>query len=283
MSSVAPPVDSADGVDTGRPAWGHHLPAAAVVAVAAGLIAVLTLAWGRPGLVLGVAVLQVALVVGWVVTAGLESPPASVGLGVAAALGADLALLLPARPQLGSLLAVLGVGFVAVIVQQMLRRRRDELVASLSGALLLVCAMCGAAALQLVGRTATDRAVAVTAVLAVGAALVVGHLVDAVLPRPQLTPEVPCGLVAVVLAVVAGALVAVFRHGADTLTDGLSSVIFGTVLGGVAALISLAGSYVVADTLATDRPPPHWALPLVQALLPVAACGPVALALLSIL
>lgn len=283
MSSAAPPVDSGGEVETGQPAWGHHLPAAGVVAVVAGLIALLTAAWGRPGLVVGVAGLQVVLVVGWVVTAALESPPASVGLGVAAALGADLALLLPARPQLGSLLAVLGVGFVAVIVQQMLRRRRDELVASLSGALLLICAMCGAAALLLLGRTATDRAVAVTAVLAVGGALVVGHLVDVVLPRPRVTPEVPCGLLAVVLAVVAGALVAVLRHGADTLTDGLSSVIFGTVLGCVAALISLAGSYIVADTLTTDRPPPHWALPLVQALLPIAACGPVALALLSIL
>lgn len=283
MSSVAPPVDSAGGVETGQPAWRHHLPAAGLVAVVTGLIVLLTAAWGRPGLVIGVVVLQVGLVVGWVVTAALESPPASVGLGVAAAAGADLAVLLPAQPQLGALLAVLGVGFLAVIVQQMLRRRRDELVASLSGALLLICALCGAAALLLLGRSAADRAVAVTAVLAVGAALVVGHLVDAVFPRPQLTPEVPRGLVSVLLALVAGALVAVFRHGADTLTDGLSSVIFGTVLGGVAALISLAGSYVVADTLTTDRPPPHWALPLVQALLPIAACGPVALALLSIL
>ena len=283
MSSAAPPVDSAGEVDTGQPAWAYHLPAAGIVAVVTGITALLTTAWGRPGLVVGVVVLQVALVVGWVVTAALESPPASIGLGIAAALGADLALLLPARPQLSGLLAVLGVGFVAVIVQQMLRRRRDELVASLSGALLLICAMCGAAALLLLGRTATDREVAVTAVLAVGAALVVGHLVDVVLPRPQLTPEVPCGLLAVLLAVVAGALVAVFRHGADTLTDGLSSVIFGTVLGGVAALISLAGSYVVADTLTTDRPPARWALPLAQALLPIAACGPVALALLSIL
>jgi hypothetical protein len=283
VSSAAPPVDSAGAVQTGQSAWGHHLPAAVVVAVGAGLVAVLTMAWGRPGLVLGVAVVQVALVVGWVATAGLEGPRASLGLGVAAAAGADLAMLLPARPQLGSLLAVLGVGFLAVVVQQMLRPRRDELVASLSGALLLICALCGPAALLLLGRSATERAVAVTAVLSVGGALVVGHVVDAVLPRPQLTPEVPCGLVALVLAVAAGAVVAVFRHGADTLADGLSSVIFGTVLGAVAALVSLAGSYVVADTLATDRPPPRWALPLVQALLPIAACGPVALALLSIL
>jgi hypothetical protein len=270
-------------VEPGQSAWRHHLPAAGVVAVATGLVVLLTVAAGRPGLVVGVAVLQVALVVGWVTTAGLEGPRASLGVGVAAALGADLALLLPRRPQLGTLLAVLGVGFLAVIVQQMVRRQRDELVASLSGALLLVCALCGPAALLLLGRSDTDRAVAVTAVLAVGAALVVGHLVDLVLPRPQLTPEVPCGLIALVLAVAAGALVAVFRHGADTLADGLSSVIFGTVLGAVAALVSLAGSYIVADTLATDRPPPSWALPLVQALLPIAACGPVALAVLSIL
>ena len=42
------------------------------VVLAVGLSALLTMSWGRAGLVLAVAVLQVALVVGWVVTAALE-------------------------------------------------------------------------------------------------------------------------------------------------------------------------------------------------------------------
>jgi hypothetical protein len=270
-------------VETGQPAREHHLPAAGLVVVAAALPAVPALLLGRGGLVAGVAVLQAALVAGWVATAALEGAWASLGLGLTAALAADLVLGLPARPRLGALLGVLGIGFLAVVVQQMLRRRRDELVASLAGALVLVTAVCGLAALLALSRPAADRGVAVTAVLAVGAALAAGHLVDLVLPRPQVTPELPRGLVGLVVAVVAGALVAVLRNGAGTLATGLSSVVFGTVLGGVAALMSLAASYVVADSLLSDRPPGRWALPLVQAVLPIAACGPVTLALLTIL
>ena len=275
------PGSSVATVETVQPALEHHLPAAGLVVVAVALVALL--GSSRPGLVAAVAVLQLALVGGWVVAAGLEGVRASLGLGVAAAAGADLALLLPHRPGLGGLLAVLGVGFLAAIVQQMLRRPREELVASLSGAVLMLCALCGLAALVLLGRSATDRTVAVTAVLTVGAALVVGHLVDVVLPRPQITPEVPRGLLAVVLGVAAAAVVGVVRHGTDTLADSLSSVLFGTVLGAVAMLVSIAASYVVVDTLTTDRPPRRWSLPIVQALLPIAACGPVTLALLSIL
>jgi hypothetical protein len=270
-------------VEIGQPAREHHLPAAGLVVVATALPAVPTLLLGRGGLIAGVAVLQAALVVGWVVTAALEGARSSLGLGLTAALAADLVLGLPARPRLGLLLGVLGIGFLAVVVQQMLRRRREELVASLAGALVLVTAVCGLAALLALSRSAADRGIAVTAVLAVGAALVAGHLVDLVLPRPQVTPELPRGLVGLVVAVVAGALVAVLRHGAGTLATGLSSVVFGTVLGGVAALMSLAASYVIADALLSDRPPGRWALPLVQAVLPIAACGPVALALLTVL
>jgi hypothetical protein len=270
-------------VETERPAREHHLPAAGLVVVAAALPAAGALLLGRGGLVGGVALLQVALVVGWVAVAALEGAWTSLALCLAAALAADLVLGLPARPQVGSLLGVLGIGYIAVVVQQMLRRPRDELVASLSGLLVLVTAVCGLAALLALGRTAADRDVAITAVLAVGAALVAGHLVDLVLPRPQVTPELPRGLVALLVAVVAGALVAVVRHGAGTLATGLSSVVFGTVLGGVAALMSLAASYVVADALLSDRPPGQWPLRLVQAVLPIAACGPVALALLTVL
>jgi hypothetical protein len=47
--------------------------------------------------------------------------------------------------------------------------------------------------------------VLLTALLAVGAALLVGHLVDLVLPRPRIAAGVPRGLLGLVLAVVAAA------------------------------------------------------------------------------
>ncbi|HEY0508578.1 MAG TPA: hypothetical protein VGD12_10935, partial [Blastococcus sp.] len=69
--------------------------------------------------------------------------------------------------------------------------------------------------------------------------------------------------------------------------DPLAAVIYGAVLGGVAAIVSLVGSYLVVEAAAEppdgDQPPPVWALALVQGVLPLAACGPVALALQSVL
>ena len=62
------------------------------------------------------------------------------------------------------------------------------------------------------------------------------------------------------------------------------------MLGGVAALVSLVASYVVVEADAPPEPPDGRAAarrsgrsPLIQVVLPLAACGPVALALQSVL
>jgi hypothetical protein len=53
-------------------------------------------------------------------------------------------------------------------------------------------------------------------------------------------------------------------------------------------MVSLVGSFLVVEAGAAepkegDQPPPVWALSLIQGVLPLAACGPVALALQSVL
>jgi hypothetical protein len=122
----------------------------------------------------------------------------------------------------------------------------------------------------------------------VGAALVTGHLADLVLPRPQLADGVPCGLLGLGLAVVAGAAVTVLGRGVSGTVDPLAAVLYGAVLGGVAGVVSLVASYIVVEADASEppdgeQPPPVWALALIQGVLPLAACGPVAIALQSVL
>jgi hypothetical protein len=253
----------------------HHLPAAGlVVLVTAGALG-LSLGLGDTGRLAAVAVLQLALVAAWVIATGIRGLPGSLALGGAAAAGADAALLLPERSELDWLLAVLGLAFLAAVVHQMTRTApRSYLVASLAGVLLLVCSVCALAVLLGVGRIPGGEHAALTAVLAVGSALLVGHLVDLVLPRPRLADGVPRGLLGVLLSVVAAVLVALVRRDADTLVAGLSAAMYGAALGGVAALMALGGSYVVAE-----RGRPSWALPVVQAVLPLAAAAPIAYAL----
>jgi hypothetical protein len=175
----------------------------------------------------------------------------------------------------GPLLTVLGLGFLAGVVHQMTRRApRLYLVASLAGVVLLICSVTALAVLLGVGRLDGGPHAVVSALLAVGAALLVGHLVDLALPRPQIVADVPRGLLGLVLSVLAAVVVALLRRDGGTLLAAISAVTYGAALGGVAALMALGASYVVAERGSTS-----WALPVVQVVLPLAAAAPVAYAL----
>jgi hypothetical protein len=264
----------------------HHLPAAAFAVLAVALLVGLPEAFGQTGRLAAVLVLQLGLVLCWVLVTGAQGFAGSLAVGAGAAVAADLALVLPGDPQLGELLAVFGVGFLAVVVQQMLRRPRHELVASLSVAVLMLVAVASLSALLLLGRTDAGAERALVALLAVGTTLVVGHLVDLLLPRPQLADGVPRGLVGAVLAVLAGAGAAVLAAGlVGDVLDEQRALVHGAVVSGVAALTALVASYVVVEATATDDEPAdeqrfsRWVLPVIQVALPVAACAPVVLAL----
>jgi hypothetical protein len=256
-------------------ARSHHLPAAGLVVLATGGAVLLSAALGGTGRLVAVAVLQLALVAAWVVATGIRGSAGSIALGVAAAAGADLAMLLPERPELDWLLAVLGIGFLAAVVHQMSRRApRLYLVASLAGVALLLCSVSALAVLLDLGRIEDGEEAFGTALLAVGAALLVGHLVDLVLPRPQLAAGVPRGLSGLVLSVAAAVLVSLLRQGGGSTVSAPSAALYGAALGAVAALMALGASYVVVE-----RGRSSWALPVVQAVLPLAAAAPIAYAL----
>jgi hypothetical protein len=254
----------------GLPARAWHLPTAAAVAVATALLVGTAVAGGETGRVAAVAVLQVALVAAWVPATGIPARAGAPALGLAAAAGADLLLVLPERPEIGSLLAVPGLGLLAAVLHQMLRRApRTDVVGSLAGVLLLVCAVTALAVLLLL--PAAGGAPAAVPLLVVGTTLLVAALVDLVLPRPAVAAGIPRGVPALVLGVLAGIAVAVVGSGADDPGALLGAVVAGLALGAVAALVGLAAGYVVAA-----GPGRAWAATLLQAVLPFAAAAPVA-------
>ena len=267
----------------------HHLPAAGLVTLAVALLVLLPEALGDVGRLAAVLVLQLGLALAWVLATGIQGFAGSLAVGAAAAVAADLALVLPARHTIGGLLVVFGVGFLAVVLQQMLRRPRPELVASLSGGVLLFCAVGALAALLLLGRGPGGQGRALVVLLAVGAALVAGHLVDLVLPRPQLAPGVPRGLPGLATAVLVGAAVTFLGRGLAEPAGGPAALAYGAVLGLVAGLVGLAASYLVVELTADGRigtgddVTSPWIFAVVQAALPLAACAPVALALQTLL
>ena len=253
----------------------HHLPAAGAVVVTTALATLLPDVLGEQGRFAAVLVLQLALVAAWVVATGIRGFVGSLALGALAAVGADLAMVLPERPELDWLLAVLGLGFLLAVEHQMTRHQpRRYLVASLAGVVLLVCSVAALAVLLAVARVDDGERAVQTAVLAVGAALLAGHLVDLVLPRPRIADGVPRGVLGLVVAVLAAVVVALLRRDGGELVDSLSAAVYGAALGGVAALMAVGASYVVVERGAAS-----WALPVVQAVLPLAAAAPVAYAL----
>jgi hypothetical protein len=278
---------TSSALHSGLPARAHHLPAAGLAVVAVGLLAWLPEVLGDLGRLAAVLVLQLGLVLAWVLVTGIQGFAGSLAVGAAAAVAADLALVLPERPELGVLLVVYGLGFLAVVLQQMFRRPRSELVASLAGGVLLISAVGALGALLLLGQDDAGERWATVAVLEVGATLIAGHLVDLVFPRPQLADDVPRGLSGLVVSVLAGTAVAVL--GAATVADLLGAgpaAVFGAALAAVAALVALAAAYVAVEATAvpdgepvTEAVPPEfspWTLAVLQVVLPLAACAPVA-------
>ena len=281
------------------PARVHHLQPAALTALAVALLVGLPELFGDRGRLAAVLVLQLGLVLTWVVVTGIQGFAGSLAVGAAAAVAADLVLVLPDRPELGDLLVVLGVGFLVAVLQQMFRRPREglgrpreDVVASLAGSLLLLTAVASLGALLLLGRTEEGHDRAMVALLAVGIALVVGHLVDLVLPRPYLATGVPRGLIGLVLSVAAGALVTFLGRDVGGTAGAVPALVLGAALAGVTAMVALVASYVVVEATAADESGPApsldpslspWALSVVQAVLPFAACAPVALALQMVL
>lgn len=264
---------SRPALETELPRRAHHLPAAGVVVLVGLLLVGLPTVAGDTGRLIGVLAVQLGLVGAWVVATGIRGFLGSLAIGAAAAIGADLLMHLSERPQLGSLLLVLGPGLLLALVHQMARPApRRYLVASLAGVVLLLCAVVALSVLLVLGRSPDGDRLAGSAVLVVTAALLVGHLVDAVLPRPQIAQGVPRGLTGLVLSVFAGVGVALVRRSPEDVLEALSAATYGAAIGGVAALLAVGASYVVAE-----RPQRGWALPVVQVALPLAAAAPVAL------
>ncbi len=250
---------------------GHHAPAGVLAAVATGALVLAPQQFGPTGLLVAVVVLQVALIGAWSRATGTRGYVGSLIIGAGTAVVADTVLALQAEPDLGPLGAVLALAFIAAMLHQLSRAAPRRLAtASLAGICTLTVTLIALATLLLLYRITDGSEVYVAIVVASGGAVVVGHLVDLVLPLPRIAPDLPRGLTALLLSVGTAIAAAVTMSDADGLTERLGAVIVGAILGLVAALLAVAASYIAAD-----RRKPSWSVPWLQALLPLAGAAPV--------
>ncbi|MBA3249425.1 MAG: hypothetical protein H0T66_03755 [Geodermatophilaceae bacterium] len=229
--------------------------------------------------IVAVAVLQAGLVLTWSAALGFRGYVGSLLIGAGAAAAADVAALdvgdqfgSTGDDRLGPLAAVLALALILAFVHQLTRRSpRVVLTESMAGVTLLSALVVAPSAYLVLAQLSEGPALLRTCVASLGAALVVGHLVDLLVPVPRIVEGVPRGLLGFVLGTGAGMYAAVRTEGTDGLVEQLGSLILGGVLGGLACLLAIGASYAAVERRGSSA-----AKAVVQAALPFAAAAPVA-------
>jgi hypothetical protein len=235
---------------------------------------------GASALLVGVMVVQALLAASWVF--GTVMPGRKGALVIAALAGgaADIAASVWPHGRLGTLLAVLGLAVPVMFVHQLARgAARVQVVSSLSAVSLLVLAEVSLPALlQLRHEFGTDGGgkVASATVAALAGALVIGCLIDILLPAPRFDPAVARGLLGLIASAGLGGSVGylMLKDQAD-FSDGRSTFA-GAALGALAGLLAVATAFVLHTTPQPPTVVGQRLRPVLGALLPIAVVAPVA-------
>lgn len=250
----------------------------AALIVGAGLVAAARAS--AIALLVAVAVVQALVAMAWVLGTAMPGRRGAVIIAVMASGAADAVTSNWPDGRLGPLLAVLGLAVPAMFVHQLLRgAARVQVVSSLAAvAFLVLCEVSLAALLQLRHEFGTDVGgkVASAVAAAVGGALVIGCLVDLLLPAPRFDASVPRGLLGLVAATGLGGSLGYLML-KDVGQFGAGRGMFtGAALGALAGLLAIAAAFVLHTT-----PEPPTSLgrrmrPTIGALLPIAVIAPAA-------
>jgi hypothetical protein len=209
-------------------------------------------------LLVAIAVVQGLLAFAWVFGTGMPGRWGGVLIAAMASAGADVCVSVWPHGKLGTLLAVLGLAVPVLFVHQLARgAARVQVVSSLAAiALLVVAEVALPSLLQLrhefrapdIGGTVVSATV-----LAIAGALVVGYLIDFVLPSPRFDADVPRGLPALIGSAAMGAAMGYLRlRNEDAFGHG-RAVFVGAALGAIAGLVAVAGTFVLHTTSARPR------------------------------
>jgi hypothetical protein len=250
------------------------------VAAVVGVGLVLTARAGATALLVAVAVVQAVLAVAWVFGTVMPGRKGGIVLAAMASAGADVACSVWPHGRLGTLLAVLGLAVPVLFVHQLARgAARVQVVSSLSAVATLVLAEISIAALLQLRHefgTHAGGTVASTAAAALAGALVIGCLVDILLPAPRFDPVVARGLLGLIASAGLGGSLGYLMLKDQSGFDTGRSTFVGAALGALAGLLAVATAFVLHTT---PIPVTGWARrlrPVLAGVLPVAVLAPVA-------
>lgn len=248
---------------------GDVAPALATLAVAGVLAGVAAAGNGALGAAL--LAVQAVVVLAWLALTDVDGAEGATVIGVAAALGADLLAVQRGGDGIASTVGVLGGAFVLSLALQLARPHRQRTTDALAGTMTAVVLAVFAAHL-LAASARTDWSVAATGVLCAGAALVAGRVGDVLAPRPAVVQGTRRGLLGLVLALAAAAVLGSVLGGAWAPLSARSGIVVGVAAAAAAVAADLATDLAHGETNDRRR---RDALKPLAVLLPLVAAAPV--------
>jgi len=231
-------------------------------------------------LLIAVAVAQAVFAITWVFGTAMPGRRGALIIAVLASGAADVSTSVWPQGRLGTLLAVLGLAVPAMFVHQLLRgTARVQVVSSLAAvAMLVLCEVSLTALLQLRHEFGTGPGgkVASTVIAAVAGALVIGCLVDLLLPAPRFDAAVPRGLLGLIAATGLGGSVGYLMLKGEAQFGAGRAMFTGGALGALAGLLAVAAAFVLHTTPQPPTTIGRGLRPAIGALLPIAVIAPAA-------
>lgn len=245
-------------------------------ALVAGGLALVSLP-GPVALLVGIAALQLVLVLGVLVLLDAPSGRAAFAIAVAAAAVGDT-LVLTTDGTADALAGVLALSLVAALILQIARRDRSRVTESLADTLLVALLVTSSACLIALRDLPGGREAVLVALAAAGTALLVGRAVDLVSAAPRLVPEATRGWPGLLVGLGAGVLAATVLAAAGSTFSGSRGALIGLAVAATAVCADLAVDLAALELRAGRRDARRvLALGPVGWLLPYAALAPVCL------
>lgn len=228
----------------------------AVITVLAGAMLVGGSYVGPVGLLVIVALVQAALVVGWVFGTGLPGRIGGLLMGLGAAAASDALVSRWTDQGYAPVLGVLGLAVPAMFVHQLTRGVvRSRVVESLADITLLLVGVTGIAGLILLRHQINGDVTAPAVIGSLAAALLAAHITDSVMPAPRVDSGLDRGIPAVLAGVLVGAGVGLLSLRRVIDFTGGRGAFVGAAVGAVGCLVSIGASFVGShSTLAVSTP-----------------------------
>ena len=271
-------------VPAARTASSATALASLVTAVAAGALLALTARAGAVELLVGVAVVQAAAAASVVLATTAPGRKGALVILAMASAGADVAVSVWPDSRLGTLLVVFALAVPVMFVHQLMRGavrlRVVESLATISLGVVVVVSLAAYPQLRHEFDSSSSGGKVVSGVVAAAAAaLVVGLLVDLVMPAPRFDPSVDRGLLALVASAGLGGSIGSLMLGSDIGFLSQRGVFVGAACGALAGLFALAVAFVLHSAEPTETRTASALRPVLTGVVPLTLVAPIAFVL----